>query len=447
MALKVKQIEAARPEKTIRMPVGAGLYLKITAQGERKTFEARPKIAGRRTWVSLGTFPALSLAEARALCAVVLSEIERGTETMSIRAALTATKDPSSFIEVARRGVVLPVVGRGAVVPKRASGNRVKAPDAPVDTDWTQKLHARMTFREAASLWFPWKASTLSNGKHVNQIWTTLDIYAFPAIGNRAIGEITKSDVVSMLRPIWGGKRVTAKRTLGRVREIFANVAITGIRPDNPGEIDTRAVFSTVGHRVNHFNALDWTEVPDLIDHILDHPPLAEETRQAALLLCLTAKRTIEIRSLRWNHFEADRQGRMIQTTPGGGMKMRRRHRVPMSRQAMDIIENMRVVLPGDDLVFARPKTVSGMLSENTILNYLKSFRTQITAHGMRASFKTWALVHGYKPLAIEFALAHVQDQLEEAYMRDDLLEQRAALMQDWADFITKGKSLRMTFG
>jgi integrase len=92
-------------------------------------------------------------------------------------------------------------------------------------------------------------------------------------------------------------------------------------------------------------------------------------------------------------------------------------------------------------MVFAKATTRSGTFCENAILNLVKRFDPSLTAHGFRASFKTWARKERrYSFDAIEFALAHVPTKLEAAYMREDLLEERAELMQDWADFVTGGR-------
>ena len=113
-------------------------------------------------------------------------------------------------------------------------------------------------------------------------------------------------------------------------------------------------------------------------------------------------------------------------------------HRVPVSRQIATVVDNMAILSGGDGCLFSKPHTKSGVISENAALVLLKRFDAFITGHGARASFKGWARSQGrYQRDTIEFALAHGLPPLEAAYMREDLLEERRPMMQDWADFVT----------
>ena len=126
-------------------------------------------------------------------------------------------------------------------------------------------------------------------------------------------------------------------------------------------------------------------------------------------------------------------------------MKMDRGYRTPLSRQAMQVLLNLRRLAPagvsGKDLVFAS-KTRSGTLSENTGLKHVQTSREDITVHGLRSTFRTWGSEARWDKDLLEFALAHVQEKLEAAYQRSDLLEQRLSLMQAWADVVTRGRDV-----
>ncbi|MGM0661689.1 MAG: tyrosine-type recombinase/integrase [Pseudomonadota bacterium] len=170
-------------------------------------------------------------------------------------------------------------------------------------------------------------------------------------------------------------------------------------------------------------------------------------TRQLAMLLVLTAKRTSEARFARWSDFDADRT---IWTTTEERMKMRRGHRVPVVRQTRIILDNLELIrAAGTDHVFGKPRSKSGVISENAALNLVKRFDPDITMHGFRSSFRTWSRKQGlYDHDVMEIALAHEKDDLIAAYERDDLLEERRPMMQAWADFVTGGEdpvSLRDT--
>jgi len=162
-----------------------------------------------------------------------------------------------------------------------------------------------------------------------------------------------------------------------------------------------------------------------------------ETTRMATQLMVLTPKRTGETRFARWSLISPDRR---VWTTTAEMMKARLPHRVPLSRQAQRVLDNAVLLTRGRDLAFSRRGTRSGTICENTILSLLKRFEPDLTGHGFRATFKTWArLQRRHDRDAIEYALAHVPTKLEEAYQRDDLLDERAELMQHWADFVTGG--------
>jgi integrase len=172
-------------------------------------------------------------------------------------------------------------------------------------------------------------------------------------------------------------------------------------------------------------------------------------TRQITMLLLLTAKRTKEARFARWSDFDPDRT---TWVTSQERMKMRRPHRVPLVRQTRVIIDNLDLIrATGTDCVFGKPRTKGGVISENAALNLVQKFDPDITMHGFRSSFRTWARKQGrYGYDIMELALAHEKDALTAAYERDDLLEERRPMMQSWADFVTAGDdpiSLRARLG
>ena len=126
-------------------------------------------------------------------------------------------------------------------------------------------------------------------------------------------------------------------------------------------------------------------------------------------------------------------------------MKMSRSLRTPLSRQAIQLVLNLRRLAPAgvaeEAYVFASD-TRSGTISENTALKQVKTYAPDLTGHGLRATFKTWAKEERWDDDLVEFALAHVQEKLEAAYQRSDLVVQRRPLMQAWADTVTQGRDV-----
>jgi integrase len=405
MPLTTKQIEAAKfgvsPE---RLADGLGLYVRLYGSGA-KAFEARVTVDGKRPWIQLGHFPEIGLRRARQLASTVQERVDGGLTVAEVRAALKAGPEVLEKIEEPH-----------------------SEPQAP----------GAVTFREIAKEWFVQKRRGLRNGKHIQQNWSSLETCILPHFGDRPIIEIRVADVIDVIRPIWHAKHETARRTLSRVKEIFALAMIRGLRPANPADFSARVALGRVRRSKGHFGALPFEEIPDLWDWV-QTAKCEETTRQLAMLMILTAKRSKESRYARWDFI--DEEGG-IWTTPKELMKMSRAHRVPISRQVGVVFGNMRLLTGDAASIFDKPNTKSGVISENTICNLLQRYRPGITAHGLRAGFRSWARRAGkYAPDEMEFALAHEQDDLEAAYQREDLIEERAALMQDWADFVTKGRN------
>jgi len=162
-------------------------------------------------------------------------------------------------------------------------------------------------------------------------------------------------------------------------------------------------------------------------------------TRQITMLLVLTAKRTTEARFACWSDFDEERT---IWTTSQERMKMRRGHRVPLVWQTQIILDNLDLIrAEGTNHVFGKPRSKSGVISENAALNLVKRFDPGITMHGFRSSFRTLARKEAwYDDDVMEIALSHEKDDLIAAYERDDLLEERRPMMTHWADFVTGGE-------
>ncbi|WP_313136959.1 tyrosine-type recombinase/integrase [Paracoccus jeotgali] len=400
MALTVKQIEAARHgSQKERMSDGSGLYLRLYPSG-KKTFQVqinKETGSSARAWVSLGDFPGLGLKDARDLAGWVRMKSSQGWTVERIRDAV------------------------------RAGNEEVREAPSPAPDQGA-------TFREVAEVWFERKRIGLKNGKHIDQNWNTMVAYAFPKLGSRPVTEITRREVVETLRPIWHSKNETARRTLGRIREVFELAKLEHDFLASPADFDPKVAYGHVRRQTKHFGAVVWERVPEFWDW-LQQARCDDQTRQLTMLLVLTAKRTGEARFAR-ARFRDSRTS--IWTTPGKLMKRGREHRVPLSQQAETVWENALLLSQDPIMLFGKPRNKTGVICENTVLNLVKGFDPGITGHGFRSSFKGWARAQRrYAHDAIEFALAHRLPPLEEAYLREDLLEERREMMQDWADFVT----------
>lgn len=420
MPLTVKQIDAARfgTEKE-RLSDGGGLYLRLFPNGSKR-FQvqiARGKGSASRGWITLGEYPDLTLKAARGLAAQVRAKSSEGKDIETIRDVLANTTGSE------RQPVQMRSTGRvrksriGAEAARHIPGSDI-------------------LLRDAARHWFSRKRETLSNGKHIDQNWNTVATYILPHLGERPVSSIRRREIIETLRPIWHVKHTTAARTLARLKEIIALALIDNdLDIANPAQFCTRTAFGYMRKQTAHHAALPPERLPEFWAW-LETVKCEEQIRIATQLLILSAKRTGEVRLAEWEHVCLTTK---IWATQAEMMKMRRQHRVPLSAQAIAVLENAAMFSSSKKLVIAKPRTRSGSISENGIRNLVQRFDPDLTGHGFRASFKTWARVQGcYNFDAIEYALAHVPDKLEQAYMRDDLIKERAPLMQDWADFVTQ---------
>ncbi|PWR01286.1 hypothetical protein DKT77_17810 [Meridianimarinicoccus roseus] len=414
MPLTVKEIEAARfGVQKERLGDGAGLFVRLYPSG-RKSFQvlvSKGDGAPGRVWVALGDFPDITLKAARGRAVTVRGWSSEGLGAAAIRRRLT---DHPEIVSPKRTTATNEVNG---VPGKRAA-----------------------TFRQVAQVWFDRKRLGLKNGKHIAQNWSTIETYVLPTLGDRCIDDIKVLDVVEVFRPIWHVKNETARRTLGRVREVFELAKLEHGLQSNPADFSVDVAYGKLRRRTKHFGALDPESVPTFWEWLQD-VHCDEDTRHLVGLMLLSAKRTGEVRFAEWRFFS---QEDLIWTTPAELMKMGRAHRAPVSRQARVLLDNMRMLNGEKEHVFAKPRNRSGVICENAARLLVKRFEAGATGHGFRAAFKTWARgQRRYLPDAIEMALAHEPAKLEAAYQRADLLEERVALMQDWADFVTGGADPR----
>jgi integrase len=204
--------------------------------------------------------------------------------------------------------------------------------------------------------------------------------------------------------------------------------AATALLPKQPGKRD----------RVKHFPSVPWRQLPEVVEQLFSNTRQSTG-RQALLFLILTGARSGEVRGAAWQEFDFANQ---IWTIPAQRMKAGVQHRVPLSTQAIVVLQQR--------LEFANPLNLAfsnsgkAPISDMTLTKILRDHdipsdvagRTA-TAHGFRSSFRDWASEHQYPRDLAERALAHtIANTTEAAYHRTDLLEQRRQMMQAWADHV-----------
>lgn len=393
---------SGRTRKPERHPDGEGLYLQC-APGGSKVWVFRFTLRGRERWMGLGPVDAVPLAEAR----------RRAAEA---RALVREGRDPIAERERARR-------------------------EAEAASETPER-----TFAAAAERFLAAHESAWRNPKHRAQWRSTLAL-AIEAFGAKSVAEVTTDDVLVVLRPIWTRTPETASRLRGRIERVLAWAKAAGWRSgENPAAWRDNLAHHLPPPRrvkpVRHHAALDWRRMPEFWRTLEGASGIAAE---ALRFVVLTAARSGEARGMRW--CEVDFALR-IWTVPAERTKARRSHRVPLSDEALRVLERMRA-FAGDDadaLVFPSPRR-GVPLSDMALTALLRdlpgdwrdALGRRITAHGFRSAFRDWAGETQAAPRDVaEAALAHtIRDATERAYARSDLLEPQRVLMAKWAAFVT----------
>ena len=391
--LKAKRI--APGDKPIGDGVVRGLRLEpgpMKGQGKWILRFTSPTTGARRD-MGLGAYPEVGLAEARAW-------------GLTARQTIAGGRDP--------------IEERGA-----AREARKAAAEA-------------MTFEQAAKKVHEEQEPGWANKKHAAQWLSTLRDYVFPRIGNHKVAGLTPADFAEVLRPMWLTTPETAMRVKQRCHKVMKWCGAHGLVSGNPVDNVGHLLPHRNGAQATHQPAMPWRDIPNFVRGKL-HDGLHNVSRALLEFVILTAARSGEARAMTWGEIDFDAR---VWTVPANRMKAKVLHRVPLSRRAHEILAVQRAQHPEADLVF--PSVRGLVLSDMVLTKFLRDHKAPssepgriATAHGFRSSFRDWASENGYPRDLAERALAHtVKNQVEAAYHRTDLLEQRRAMMEVWAEHV-----------
>jgi integrase len=276
-------------------------------------------------------------------------------------------------------------------------------------------------------------SSSWRNAKHAAQWKMTLRDYAAPIRG-LPVGQITTDDVLSILKPLWNQKPETASRVRGRVERVLDAAKAQGLRNgENParwrGHLDQllpRRQRLTRGHHA----AMNFADLPAFMSDLRARQATAALALEFAIL---TAARSGEVLGARWKEIDLERA---VWTIPAERMKAGREHRIPLSKDASELVRKLQDVRVGD-FIFASQKPgkpLSAMALE-MVLRRMKI--SSATVHGFRSAFRDWsAECTNFANEVCEAALAHViENKAEAAYRRGDLFDKRRKLMESWAAY------------
>ena len=385
--------QAIRAKKSGLHRDGNGLYLQITRDGV-KSWIIRYMIRGRARYMGIGPFPVVSLAQAR----------EKATEIRRI-----VRLDGLDPLELRQADQLSQKIERAKSI----------------------------TFRVAAERFISTNRVAWKNEKHVWQWTRTLELYAYPVIGDLAVAEIGTALVVKVLQPIWSTATVTATRVRGRIERIIQYTITAGFRQgDNParwkGHLENLLPKPSRVAKVRNQPALPWQQIPAFMARLRKTDTIPARALEFTIL---TAARSGETLGARWTEIDL-KSG--LWTVPPERIKSKREHRVPLSEPAIAILEIIQLSRNANDSFVFLGSKLGQPLSNMSMLMLLRRMgRADITAHGFRSTFRDWTAetTNATREVA-EMALAHViPSKVEAAYRRGDLLEKRRALMDAWAEY------------
>jgi integrase len=374
---------------------GGGLYLQITAAKNdpsvNRSWLFRFAINGRERWMGLGALNTVPLGEAR---------------------------------ERARQCRLLVLDG---IDPIDARQER-RAKEAAA----AERL---ITFDECAAAFIAAKRNEWRNQQHA-AIWPrSIRKYASPVIGKLPVSAIDTPLIMKVLQPLWERIPESASRLRGRIESVLDWAAVSGFRTgENPAQWKGRLEHLLAApHKVRpgaHMAAMPYVELPPFMTRLR-----ADQGTPARALefLILTAARAGEIRHAMWVEIDLDNA---VWEVPSHKTKANRLHRVPLSSRCLKLLRTMPQ--EGDRVFLGRAG--SAMADSSLIYTLRKLGHGDVTVHGMRSAFRTWAAEQTSFPHEIaELALAHnVHDAVVRAYKRTDLFDRRRRLMQLWCDFLAR---------
>jgi integrase len=313
---------------------------------------------------------------------------------------------------------------------------------------------ARKTFDECAADYIASKEKGWTNPKSAPQWTNSLNTYASPLIGKLAVSDITTAHITQILTPIWNTKTETASRVRGRIESVLAYATTSGFRQgDNParlkGHLDMLLPSASSLKGNKHHPALAYADIGRFM---IDLRTIKSVAARALEFSIVTAARSGEVRGAKWN--EIDLHAAQW-TIPADRMKANKQHVVPLSKQAVRLLQALQKESTGEYVFLGQRATT---LSDMTIAKVVKSLHKKAvergeegyidrhmdnrvaTPHGFRSAFRDWAGESSSFPReVIEHALAHqLKDKAEAAYQRGTSLPKRIKLMQAWADFCNK---------
>ena len=387
------EVKQAKPkEKVYTLSDGGGLQLRVKPNGTKLwLFDYHRPYTKKRTCLSFGTFPELTLAQARA---------------------------------------------------KRTNANELLAQEIdPQEHRDEQKLinaiaHTN-TLEHIAAKWLEVKKGTVSTA-HAEDTWRSLELHIFPSLGKLPIHKISALKTIQTIQPIAAkGSLETVKRLCQRLNEVMVYAVNSGIIESNP----LAGISKAFQHPIKqHLPTLKPDKLP-LFMATLSKASIKLTTRCLIEWQLHTMVRPSEAAGSRWEEIDLDNA---IWSIPANRMKNKKPHSVPLTDQAISLLELMKPISSNSEFIFPSDRDRRKHTNSQTANTAIKrmGFDRQLVAHGLRSIASTVLNEEGFDPDIIEAALAHTgKNEVRNAYNRTDYLNRRKPVMAWWSDYIDKAST------
>ena len=364
----------------------------------------RVYVGGTRRNLGLGSYPEISLAEAKERAKAIKLKVKDGVDPIQEKAA--------------------------------------------IKQNLRQEISKAKTFKDCAEVYMATHAKDYRNAKHAKQWESTIRNHAYPVIGNTLVRDLNLDDILAVLRPIWEKTTETAKRLQGRIEKIIDYAISSGYRTDsNPARwrefLSLQLPAPSKLASKKHFDSLPYRLMPKCMTSLRSREGSAA---RALEFLILTATRSGSVRVATWSEIDLIES---VWNIPAAHTKTGKPHRVPLTGQALAVL-GAQTRMVGCDLVFPSPrgKPLSDM-SLNALMRRMRKdgdITVPAVPHGFRSTFKVWATEQTNYPSELsEICIMHkVGDAVYEAYQRSDMFDKRRAIMKDWSEFICGAKQTKV---
>lgn len=391
------EVSKAKPrDKVYSLSDGGGLQLRIKPSGSKIwLLDYYRPYTKKRTSISFGTFPEVSLAEAR-------------SSRENARKLLAKQIDPKEHRDEKQR------------TEQSAHGNTLYA---------------------VAEQWLEIKKSKVTED-YATDTWRSLELHIFPDLGKLPIHKITAIKAIETINPLAAkGSLETVKRLCQRLNEIMTYAVNSGLTDSNP--LSGIASAFQPPRKTNQLT-ISPTELPELMQN-LSVASIKRTTRCLIEWQLHTMVRPSESAGTRWDEIDLEKQ---IWTIPAERMKKRKAHAIPLSKQAIALLEIMRPISGRGEFVFPSDRKPKMHINPQTANMALKrmGYSQRLVAHGLRSLASTILNEQGFDPDVIEAALAHTgKNEVRNAYNRAQYIERRKPMMDWWSQHIEQAATGNMS--